>query len=80
MQKIHGTWQFFEASGHQGYFFEKKNNKKNMFSDMVEGSVCTKLQVCIVFRLVRRSRTNQQTDRPTENRNILEQLLASRGF
>ena len=29
---------------------------------MVQGSMCTKFQVCIVFRLVRRYRTNKLTD------------------
>ena len=57
MWKIHVTRHFFEASGPQGHFFEKS---KNQFLDLVQGSVCTKFQVCIVFRLARRHDTNEQ--------------------
>ena len=42
--------QFLEASDRQGLFFEKT---KHSFIDMLLGSVCTKFQVSIVFRLVR---------------------------
>ena len=58
MLKIHVT-AVFRGYRSSGIFFEKT---KNRFLDMVQGSVCTKFQVCIVFRLVR---TNQQSDRPT---------------
>ena len=49
---------------------------------MVLGSVCTKYQVCIVFRLARRSRTthNQQTYIASENRNILDRLSPNVDF
>ena len=45
---------------------------------MVKRSMCTKFQVCIVFRLARRSCTNQQPTDPqtyitSENWNILDQ-------
>ena len=48
MRKIHMTRQFFEASGRHGDFFEKT---KTPFLDKVNGSMCAKFQVCIVFRL-----------------------------
>ena len=54
LRKIHVTRQFFEASGPQGIFFQKKP-----FSDKVYGSMFTKFQVCIVFRLARRHRIDQ---------------------
>ena len=54
MRKIHVTRQFFEASGPQGHFFEKKT-----FLDKIYGSMCTKCPVCIVFRLARRRDTNK---------------------
>ena len=58
MRKKHVTQQFFRASRPQGHFFEKT---KNLLLDMVWGpSVFTKFQVCILFRLARRSRTNPQ--------------------
>ena len=56
MRKIHVTRQFFEASGRHGDLIEKT---KNPFLDKVYGSMCTKFQVCIVFRLVRRRDTNK---------------------
>ena len=61
MRKIHVTWEFFEASARHGDFFEK--TKKNPFLDMVNRSMCAKFQVCIVFRLARRTRTNSQIDK-----------------
>ena len=48
MRKIHVTRQFFEASGRHGDLIEKT---KNPFLDKVNGSMCAKFQVCIVFRL-----------------------------
>ena len=84
MRKIHVTRQFFEASGH---FFEK--TKKKTFLDKVNGSMCAKFQVCIVFRLASRLDTNKYIHKyahtqihkyTSEIRNILDQLLASRGF
>ena len=57
MRKIHVKRQFFVASGRHGDFFEKT---KNLFLDKVNGSMCTKFQVCIVFRLARRRDTNTQ--------------------
>ena len=63
MRKIHVTWQFFEASGPQGHFFEKT---KNPFLDKVNGSMCAKFQACIVFRLGSRRRdTNKYTKQYT---------------
>ena len=56
MRKIQVTLNFFEASGHHGNFFEKR---KDPFLDEVYGSMCTKFQVCIVFRLARRRDTNK---------------------
>ena len=58
MQKIHVTRQFFVASGRHGNFFERT---KNLFLDEVDGSMCTKFQVYIVFRLVRKRDTNKYT-------------------
>ena len=49
-----------EASGPHGDFFEKT---KNPFSDKVYGSMCTKFQICIVFRLARRRDTNKQINK-----------------
>ena len=57
MRKIHVTRQFFEASSCHGDFIEKT---KNLFLDKVNGSMCAKYQVCIVFRLARRGDTNTQ--------------------
>ena len=62
MRKIHVTRQFFEASGCHGDFFEKT---KNPFLDKVFGSICTKFQVCIVFRLTRRRDTHTQINKYT---------------
>ena len=51
---------------------------------MVLGSVCTKFQVCIFFRYGQKTpyrQIHQQSHIFTsENRNILDRLLASRGF
>ena len=55
VRKIYVTWQFFVASGRHGDFFEKT---KNPFLDKVNGSMCAKFQVCIVFRFARRRETN----------------------
>ena len=55
MRKIHMTRQFFEASGRHGNYFEKKKT----FLDKVNGSMCAKFQVCIVFRLARRRDTHK---------------------
>ena len=56
MRKIHVTRQFFEASGRHGDLIEKT---KNPFLDKVNGSICAKFQVCIVFRRARRRDTNK---------------------
>ena len=56
MRKIHVTRQFFEASGRHRDFFEKT---KNVFLHKVYESMCTKFQVCVVFRLARRRVTNK---------------------
>ena len=83
MWKIHMTWQFFEASGRHGDFFEKT---KNSFLDKVSGSMCAKFKDRIVFRLTRRRDTNKYKQiqkihtYKSEFRNILDQLLASRVF
>ena len=82
MRKIHATRQFFEASGRHGDLIEKT---KNPFLDKVNGSMCAKFQVCIVFRSARRRDTHkyilkQLHKYTTEIKNILYRLLASRGF
>ena len=78
MRKIHVTRQFFEASGRHGDLIEKT---KNPFLDKVKGSMCAKFQVCIVFRLARRRDTHSQIHKyMSEFKNILDGLLASRGF
>ena len=56
MQKIHVMRQFFEFSGRHGNFFEKT---KNLFLDKVNGCMCVKFQVCIIFRFVRRRDTHK---------------------
>ena len=56
MRKIYVTRQFFEASGRHGDLIEKI---KNLFLDKVNGSICAKFLVCIVFRLARRRDTNK---------------------
>ena len=56
MSKIHVARQFFEAIGRHGDFFEKT---KTLFLDQVNGSMCAKFQVCIVFRLPRRRDTHK---------------------
>ena len=79
MRKIHVTRQFLKASGRHGDFFEKT---KNPFLDKVNGSMCAKFQVCIVFRWpggVAQIHTQINTY-TSEIRNILHRLLASRGF
>ena len=53
MEKIHVTQHFFAASGPQGHFFENKNH---------EPVVTCVLGKCVVFRLVRRSRTDRHTN------------------
>ena len=59
MRKIPVTRQFFEASGLHHQFFE---TTKNPFLDMVQGSMCTKFQVSIVFRLAWRPDKHKYTD------------------
>ena len=80
MRKIHMTLQFFETSGHHGDLIEKTNP----FLDKVNGSMCAKFQVCIVFRLTHKyinECTNTQIHKYTsEFNNILDRLLASRRF
>ena len=76
------TRQFFEDNGDHGDFFEKT---KNPFLDMVNGSMCAKFQVRIVFPLGRRRGTNKYIHKyihtyTSEIRNILDGLLASCGF
>ena len=63
MRKIHVTRHFFEANGPQGLFL------KNAFLDNVNGSMCAKFQVCIVFRLARKRDTNvhKQTNKHIYN-------------
>ena len=57
-----------------------RQNKKHVL-DEVNASMCAKYQVCIVFRLARRRDKNKYIHKYTsEIRNILDQLLASRGF
>ena len=58
MWKIHVTRKFFVASGCHGDLFEKT---KNEFLDKVNGGMCAKFQVCIVFRLARRRHTHKYT-------------------
>ena len=78
MRKIHVTRQFYEASGRHGDLIEKT---KYPFLDKVNGGMCAKFQVCTVFRLARRRGKNKYIDKYTsETRNILDGLLASRGF
>ena len=62
MRKIHVTRQFFEAGGRHGDLIEKT---KNLFLDEVNGSMCAKFQVCIVFRLAKRRDTITQIDKYT---------------
>ena len=47
MRKSHVTRQFLEASGRHGDLIKKP------FLDKVNGSICAKFQVYIVFRLAR---------------------------
>ena len=42
--------------------FSKKKKKKKTFLDKVNGSMCAKFQVCIIFRLARRRDTNTYTN------------------
>ena len=82
LRKIHVTRQFFEASGRHNDLIEKT---KNLFLDKVNGSMCAKFQVCIAFCLARRRDTNTYSHThintyTSEIRNILDWLLASRGF
>ena len=53
---MHVTRQFFEASDRHGDFFEKT---KHSFLDKVNGSMCTKFQVCIVVSVAGRRDTNK---------------------
>ena len=53
MGKIHVTQQFFAASGPQDHFFWKKNQEP-VFTYV--------LGKCVVFRLVRKSRTDRHTN------------------
>ena len=62
MRKIPVTRQFFAASSRHGDFFEKT---KKTFLDKVNGSMCTKFQVCFVFRLARRFRSDKPTSQQT---------------
>ena len=55
MLKIHVTRQFYEASGRHGDLIEKT---KTAFLDKVNGNMCAKFQVCIIFRLAIRRDTN----------------------
>ena len=80
MRKIHVTRQFFETSGRHGDLIKKT---KNPFFDKVNGSMCAKFQVCIVFHLATRRDTNKYTNKYTytsEIRNILDPRLASLGY
>ena len=78
MRKIHVTRQFSEVSGRHGDLIEKT---KNLFLDKVYGSMCTKFQVCIVFRLAIRRDTNKLIPSYKSHiRNILDRMLTSRGF
>ena len=79
MRKIHVTRQFFKGSGRHGHLIEKT---KNPFLDKVNGSMCAKFQVCIVVSVARRRDTNKYTNTYIYNefKNILDRLLASRGF
>ena len=58
MRKIHMTLQFFRLVALTVIFLKKKNP----FLDKVNGSMCAKFQVCIVFHLARRSDTNKNTN------------------
>ena len=81
MRKIHVTWQFSEASGPRGHFFEK--NKKCIFI-YVQGDCLYQISGLCSFSLGQKVPTNPQTHKQThvtsENRNTLDRLLASRGF
>ena len=57
MQKIHVPRECFEATGPYGDLIEKKTP----FLDKVNGNICAKFPVCIVFRLTRRHVTNTYT-------------------
>ena len=67
MRKIHVTRQFFEASGRHGDLIEKR---KKPFLDKINGSMCTKFQVCIVVSVARRRDTHIQKY-TSEFKNIL---------
>ena len=56
MWKIHVSRQFFESSSRHGDLIEKT---KDLFLDKVNGSMCTKFQVCIVVSVARRRDTNK---------------------
>ena len=55
--KIHVTRQFFEGSSRHSDLIEKT---KNRFLNKVNGSMCAKVQVCIVVSVARRRDTNTQ--------------------
>ena len=60
-----------------------RKNKKKPFLNKVNGGMCAKFQVRIVFRLARKRDTNKYTNThiyTSEIRNILDRLLALRGF
>ena len=80
MRKIHVTRKFFEVSGRHNEFSKKQ---KKPFLNKVNGGMCAKFQVRIVFRLARKRDTNKYTNThiyTSEIRNILDRLLALRGF
>ena len=79
MRKIHVTQQFFEASGRRGDFFEKT---KNPFSDKVYASIVPNFRSVSLFVWPGDvAQINKQIHTYTsEFRNILDRLLASRGF
>ena len=80
MRKIHVTRQFFEASGIQDHFFEK--NQKPVFRYCL-GECVYQISSLYLFSPWPKGpvQKHQQTHIFTsENRNILDQLVASRGI
>ena len=71
MLKIHVTRHIFEASGRPGDLIEKT---KNPFLDKVDGIMCVKFQVYIVFVCSGGWDTIRNTDK------LVYDLRASRGF
>ena len=55
MRKIHVTRKFFEASDRHGDLIEKT---KKPSLDEVNGSMCAKFQVCIIFHSAWRAETD----------------------